>query len=134
MSLCSKSSSNDVLPQCVSELANALEPGTNAYTLCAGLPRDEVSYSLPGNKINNVMGVLSGLGTIAFTFGDAMLPEIQVGHSSSAMYCVTIWPVSLQQLGWCIRRGGVIILVVTSLNIHQHIARKKQSELCSAVD
>jgi len=24
------------------------------------------------------MGVLSGLGTIAFTFGDAMLPEIQV--------------------------------------------------------
>ena len=45
---------------------------------CAGLPRDQVSYSLPGNKINNLMGVFSGLGTIAFTFGDAMLPEIQV--------------------------------------------------------
>ena len=44
----------------------------------AGLPRDVVSYDLPGNKINNLMGVFSGLGTIAFTFGDAMLPEIQV--------------------------------------------------------
>ena len=28
------------------------------------------------------MGVLSGLGTIAFTFGDAMLPEIQVCQPS----------------------------------------------------
>ena len=42
------------------------------------MPRDEVTYSLPGNKINNLMGVFSGLGTVAFTFGDAMLPEIQV--------------------------------------------------------
>lgn len=42
------------------------------------LDRSTVSYSLPGDKINNVMGVFSALGTIAFTFGDTLLPEIQV--------------------------------------------------------
>lgn len=42
------------------------------------LDRSKISYSLPGNKINNLMGVFSALGTIAFTFGDTLLPEIQV--------------------------------------------------------
>jgi len=39
--------------------------------------RSQVSYSLAGDKTFQVFAVLSALGTIAFSFGDTVLPEIQ---------------------------------------------------------
>ena len=37
-----------------------------------------VDYSVPGDAATVTFGVFSALGTIAFAFGDTLLPEIQV--------------------------------------------------------
>lgn len=37
-------------------------------------------YSIVGSSNDKVFGVFLALGTVAFSFGDAMLPEIQVHH------------------------------------------------------
>jgi hypothetical protein len=42
------------------------------------LDRSTVSYSLAGSKASQIFGIFSALGTIAFSFGDTILPEIQV--------------------------------------------------------
>lgn len=36
-----------------------------------------VDFTVPGTPINIFFGVCSALGTIAFAFGDTLLPEIQ---------------------------------------------------------
>ncbi|CAN6311160.1 unnamed protein product [Urochloa humidicola] len=41
------------------------------------IDRKEVSYSLQGNTATKIFRAFNALGTIAFSFGDAMLPEIQ---------------------------------------------------------
>lgn len=40
--------------------------------------RDAVSYSVQGSTAGKTFGAFNALGAIAFSFGDAMLPEIQV--------------------------------------------------------
>ncbi|RLN41013.1 GABA transporter 1-like [Panicum miliaceum] len=42
------------------------------------IDRKDVSYSLQGNTATKIFRAFNALGTIAFSFGDAMLPEIQV--------------------------------------------------------
>lgn len=42
------------------------------------MDRDSASYSLQGSSSPKVFKDFNGLGAIAFSFGDAMLPEIQV--------------------------------------------------------
>ena len=42
------------------------------------LDRSTISYSLPTDQADKIFGIFSALGTIAFTFGDTLLPEIQV--------------------------------------------------------
>ncbi|OWM75240.1 hypothetical protein CDL15_Pgr023761 [Punica granatum] len=41
------------------------------------LDRKTISYSLQGSSSGKVFGAFNALGAIAFSFGDAMLPEIQ---------------------------------------------------------
>ncbi|RLN16955.1 GABA transporter 1-like [Panicum miliaceum] len=41
------------------------------------IDRKEVSYSLQGDTATKIFRAFNALGTIAFSFGDAMLPEIQ---------------------------------------------------------
>ncbi|KAI5057539.1 hypothetical protein GOP47_0027967 [Adiantum capillus-veneris] len=41
------------------------------------LDRSTIDYKIHGTKSSQVFGVFNALGTIAFSFGDAMLPEIQ---------------------------------------------------------
>eukprot|EP00249_Psilotum_nudum_P019310 c27188_g1_i8 orf=703-1689(+) len=41
------------------------------------LNRSTIDYKLHGTKDHKLFGIFSALGTIAFSFGDAMLPEIQ---------------------------------------------------------
>ncbi|KAI3514600.1 hypothetical protein L1887_13151 [Cichorium endivia] len=41
------------------------------------MDRRSVSYSLPGSSSEKMFKAFNGLGVIAFSFGDAMLPEIQ---------------------------------------------------------
>ncbi|PUZ39037.1 hypothetical protein GQ55_9G249500 [Panicum hallii var. hallii] len=52
---------------------------TIGVTICDGYRNDrkEVSYSLQGNTATKIFRAFNALGTIAFSFGDAMLPEIQ---------------------------------------------------------
>lgn len=40
--------------------------------------RETVSYSLHGSSSEKIFKAFNALGTIAFSFGDAILPEIQV--------------------------------------------------------
>jgi hypothetical protein len=42
------------------------------------LDRASIDYDLHGTAPSKAFGILFALGTIAFSFGDAMLPEIQV--------------------------------------------------------
>lgn len=42
------------------------------------MDRNSVSYSLQGSSSAKVFKAFNALGAIAFSFGDAMLPEIQV--------------------------------------------------------
>lgn len=42
-----------------------------------------VSYSVLGSPTYITFGVFSALGTIAFGFGDTILPEVQVGLPAS---------------------------------------------------
>ncbi len=42
------------------------------------IDRKEVDYSLQGSAASKIFRAFNALGTIAFSFGDAMLPEIQV--------------------------------------------------------
>jgi hypothetical protein len=50
------------------------------YWVTAGyrIERKEISYSLQGSTATKIFRAFNALGTIAFSFGDAMLPEIQV--------------------------------------------------------
>ncbi|MCO5595261.1 hypothetical protein L7F22_049301 [Adiantum nelumboides] len=41
------------------------------------LNRSTIDYTFHGTKASQIFGVFNALGTIAFSFGDAMLPEIQ---------------------------------------------------------
>lgn len=41
------------------------------------MDRSNVSYGLTGSTALQSFGVLSALGTVAFSFGDTILPEIQ---------------------------------------------------------
>ena len=65
-------------PARMSEIAIYARMNRNLY--CAGyqIDRKEVSYSLQGNTATKIFRAFNALGTIAFSFGDAMLPEIQV--------------------------------------------------------
>ncbi|KAL6338588.1 hypothetical protein AAG906_021303 [Vitis piasezkii] len=47
------------------------------------IDRNSVSYSLQGSSSSKAFKAFNALGTIAFSFGDAMLPEIQVKYSPS---------------------------------------------------
>lgn len=40
--------------------------------------RSSVNYNLQGTTASKILKAFSALGTIAFSFGDAILPEIQV--------------------------------------------------------
>ena len=42
------------------------------------LDRSTISYEAPGSETTRIMGVFLALGSIAFAFGDTILPEIQV--------------------------------------------------------
>lgn len=42
------------------------------------LNRSTIDYNILGSTPSKVFGIFNALGTIAFSFGDAMLPEIQV--------------------------------------------------------
>jgi hypothetical protein len=42
------------------------------------IERTGISYSLQGSTATKIFRAFNALGTIAFSFGDAMLPEIQV--------------------------------------------------------
>lgn len=42
------------------------------------IDRRSISYSLHGSSSSKMFKAFNGLGVIAFSFGDAMLPEIQV--------------------------------------------------------
>lgn len=47
--------------------------------------RDAVSYSVQGSTAGKTFGAFNALGAIAFSFGDAMLPEIQVIFDASIL-------------------------------------------------
>lgn len=42
------------------------------------IDRSTISYEAPGDMVTRIMGVFLALGSIAFAFGDTILPEIQV--------------------------------------------------------
>ena len=42
------------------------------------LDRSTINYEVPGTLTTKIMGVFLALGSIAFAFGDTILPEIQV--------------------------------------------------------
>lgn len=42
------------------------------------MDRHAVSYSVQGSSAGKTFGAFNALGAIAFSFGDAILPEIQV--------------------------------------------------------
>lgn len=42
------------------------------------IDRESVNYSLQGSSSSGAFRAFNALGAIAFSFGDAMLPEIQV--------------------------------------------------------
>ena len=43
--------------------------------------RSTINYEVPGSLTTKIMGVFLALGSIAFAFGDTILPEIQVGFA-----------------------------------------------------
>ena len=43
--------------------------------------RSTINYEVPGSLTTRIMGVFLALGSIAFAFGDTILPEIQVGFA-----------------------------------------------------
>lgn len=45
------------------------------------IDRKSISYSLDGSSSSKIFRAFNALGAIAFSFGDAMLPEIQVMHT-----------------------------------------------------
>lgn len=49
---------------------------------------DGSSYDIVGSPSDKTFGIFAALGTIAFSFGDAMLPEIQVMKKSHTSYYV----------------------------------------------
>ena len=44
------------------------------------LDRSTINYEVPGSETTKIMGVFLALGSIAFAFGDTILPEIQVSQ------------------------------------------------------
>ena len=46
------------------------------------LDRSTINYEVPGSLTTKIMGVFLALGSIAFAFGDTILPEIQVSLAS----------------------------------------------------
>jgi hypothetical protein len=60
----------------------AFELWKKVSTACSSaghrIDRKEVGYSLQGTTATKIFRGFNALGTIAFSFGDAMLPEIQV--------------------------------------------------------
>lgn len=44
------------------------------------IDRRSISYGLQGSSASKLFKAFNALGTIAFSFGDAMLPEIQVSY------------------------------------------------------
>lgn len=56
---------------------------TVSFFLDAGVNIDRSTVSYTVDNTDNtlmLMSVFSALGTIAFSFGDTVLPEVQVGH------------------------------------------------------
>lgn len=54
------------------------------------MDRKSVSYGLQGNSSSRVFKAFNALGAIAFSFGDAMLPEIQVQDITEASFSAWI--------------------------------------------
>ncbi|KAL9316295.1 hypothetical protein ACSQ67_017298 [Phaseolus vulgaris] len=60
------------------------------------IDRTSVSYSLQGSSVSKFFKAFNALGTIAFSFGDAMLPEIQVSITFKSLtwlhvfFCLSI--------------------------------------------
>ena len=73
------------------------------------IDRSTISYEAPGDMTTRIMGVFLALGSIAFAFGDTILPEIQVAilllHAACCMNrliitlheCTTLYSSAL----WC---------------------------------
>ena len=56
-------------------------------------PRDEVNYGVHGTPALKIFSVFFAMGTIAFSFGDTILPEIQVTAAHALWYgchCVAV--------------------------------------------
>lgn len=54
--------------------------------------RKSVNYDLQGSTSSKIFGAFNALGTIAFSFGDAMLPEIQVTYPNTNLYlCLSLF-------------------------------------------
>lgn len=51
------------------------------------IDRSTISYEAPGDMITRIMGVFLALGSIAFAFGDTILPEIQVCSCPGECVC-----------------------------------------------
>lgn len=54
--------------------------------------RSLITYSLQGSSSDKVFRLFNALGAIAFSFGDAMLPEIQVSSPALSSCCLCIIP------------------------------------------
>ena len=77
-------------PSLHSLLALAFPPGYNPPP-----DAEPVSYSVLGTTAGKVFGIFSALGTIAFGFGDTILPEIQVRPSFPPLHLPPSLPPSL---------------------------------------
>jgi hypothetical protein len=71
--------------------ANAQAEGAAAGLIrCAGYNRapgsDPVSYTVLGDPTAKAFGIFAALGTIAFAFGDTILPEIQASRTTACLH------------------------------------------------
>ena len=64
------------------------------------IDRTEVNYSLQGTTATKIFGGFNALGTIAFSFGDAMLPEIQVTITNLLHISSLVHASILMQYNW----------------------------------